>query len=181
MAANAPAKRRPRADSGRVGFMGTAQVCLIGAVMLLGLVSVMAPGVPGTLMCWAAVLWWATSEHTSLTWGVLAAATGVLAVVQVVLWLMPARRIRDSGIGWRTVRIAGCVSIAGFFVLPVIGAPLGFVCAIYLTERARLGGGHRTAWTATRRAMRTVGGSVLVELFGCLLVTGAWLGAVLAG
>jgi hypothetical protein len=161
--------------------MGTAQVCLIGAVMLLGLIGVPAPGVPGTLLCWAAVLWWATSEHTSLTWGVLAAATGVLAVGQVVVWLMPSRRIRESGVSWQTVMTAGGVAIAGFFVLPVVGAPLGFTGAIYVQERVRLGGGHRTAWAATRRAMRTVGGSVLVELLACLVVAGTWVGAVLAG
>jgi uncharacterized protein len=161
--------------------MGTAQLCLIGAVMLLGLVSVPAPGVPGTLLCWAAVLWWATSEHTGLTWGVLAGATGVLAVAQVVVWLLPNRRIRESGVTWRTVMNAGGVAVAGFFLVPVVGAVLGFVGTLYVTERVRLGGGHRTAWTATRVAMRAVGGSVLAELMACLLVAGAWLGAVLAG
>jgi uncharacterized protein YqgC (DUF456 family) len=160
--------------------MGTAQVCLIGAVMLLGVVGVSAPGVPGTLLCWAAVLWWATSEHTTLTWGVLAGATGLLAVAQVVLWLMPSRRIRDSGVTWRTVMIASGVATAGFFLVPVLGAPLGFTGAIYVHERVRIGG-HRAAWSATRRVMRTVGGSVLVELMACLIVTGAWVGAVVAG
>jgi uncharacterized protein YqgC (DUF456 family) len=160
--------------------MGTAQVCLIGAVMLLGLVGVPAPGVPGTLLCWAAVRWWATREHTSLTWGVLAAATGLLAVVQVVVWLLPPRRIRDSGVTWHTVLVAGSVAIAGFFLVPVLGAVLGFVGALYVSERVRLGG-HRAAWTATRTAMRAVGGSVLLELLACLIVAGAWLGAVIAG
>lgn len=160
--------------------MGTAQLCLIGAVMLLGIVCVSAPGVPGTLLCWAAVLWWATPQHTTLTWGVLAGATGLLAVAQVVLWLMPSRRIRDSGVTWRTVMTASGVAIPGFFVLPVVGAPLGFAGTVYVHERVRLGG-HRAAWTATRRVMRTVGGSVLVELMACLIVAGAWVGAVIAG
>ncbi|CAG7653819.1 DUF456 domain-containing protein [Actinacidiphila bryophytorum] len=160
--------------------MGTAQASLIGAVMLLGLVGVAVPGVPGMLLCWAAVLWWATSEHTSLTWGVLAGATGLLAVAQVVVWLLPARRIRDSGVTWRTVVDATAVAIAGFFLVPVIGAVIGFVGSIYVTERIRLGTG-RAARSATRRAMRAVGGSVLVELFACLLVAGTWLFATIAG
>ncbi|MFI0899577.1 DUF456 domain-containing protein [Streptomyces sp. NPDC020983] len=160
--------------------MGTAQTGLIGVVLLLGLVCVPVPGVPGTLLCWAAVLWWATSEHTGLTWAVLAAATGVLAVAQVVLWLLPNRRIRASGLAWRTVIDAGAVAIAGFFLVPVIGAVLGFVGYVYLSERVRLGGGHRAAWGATRTAMRAVGTSVLVELLACLLVAGTWLGAVIA-
>jgi hypothetical protein len=161
--------------------MGTAQVCLIGAVMLLGLIGVAAPGVPGTLLCWAAVLWWATLEHTSLTWGVLAGATALLAVVQVLLRLLPPRRIRDSGVNWRTVLTASVVAIVGFCAVPVLGAVVGFTGTIYLTERFRLGGGHRAAWSATRRVMRTVGGSVLVELLAGLLVAGAWVGAVVAG
>lgn len=160
--------------------MGTAQACLIGAVMLLGLVGVAVPGVPGTLLCWAAVLWWATSEHTSLTWGVLVGATGLLAVAQVVVWRLPTRRIRDSGVTWRTMVDATAVAIVGFVLIPVLGAVLGFVGSIYVTERVRLGGGHRTAWTATRRAMRTVGCSVLVELLACLLVAGTWLIATVA-
>lgn len=161
--------------------MGTAQEGLIAAVMLLGLFGVAAPGVPGTLLCWAALLWWATQQHTGLTWAVLAAATGVLAVGQVVVWLMPSRRIRDSGVDWQAVLTATGVAVAGFFVVPVLGAVLGFVGAFYLRDRVRLGGGHRAAWAATRRTMRAVGGSVLVELMACLLVTGAWLGAVIAG
>jgi uncharacterized protein YqgC (DUF456 family) len=160
--------------------MGTAQTGLIGVVLLLGLVCVPVPGVPGTLLCWAAVLWWATSEHTGQTWAVLAAATGVLAVAQVVLWLLPNRRIRASGLAWRTVIDAGAVAIAGFFLVPVIGAVLGFVGYVYLSERVRLGGGHRAAWGATRTAMRAVGTSVLVELLACLLVAGTWLGTVIA-
>jgi uncharacterized protein YqgC (DUF456 family) len=161
--------------------MGTAQLCLIGAVMLLGIASVPAPGVPGTLLCWGGVLWWATREHTVLTWGVLAGATGLLAVAQVVVWLMPNRRIRDSGVSWRTVMTAGGVASACFFLLPVVGAPLGFAGTIYVQERIRLGGGHRSAWAATRRAMRAVGTSVLVELMACLVVVAAWIWAVVAG
>ncbi|MFC4034847.1 DUF456 domain-containing protein [Streptomyces polygonati] len=160
--------------------MGTAQVSLIGAVMLLGLAGVPAPGVPGTLLVWGAVLWWATLEHTSLTWGVLAGATGLLAIAQVIVWLLPSRRIRESGVSRRTVFTATGVAVGAFCVLPVVGAVLGFTGTIYVTERLRLGG-HRTAWSATRRVMRSVGGSVLVELLACLVVAGAWLGAVIAG
>ncbi|MDJ0340733.1 DUF456 domain-containing protein [Streptomyces sp. H10-C2] len=158
--------------------MGTPQLLLIGAVMLLGLLGVLVPGVPGSLLCWSAVLWWATNLHTTLTWAVLATATGLLALNQVIQWLLPARRIRDSGLSWRNLFAAGSAAIAGFVVLPVIGAPIGFVTYIYAVERVRLGT-HGAAWTATRTAMRAIGRSVLAELFSCLLVAGAWLGAVL--
>jgi uncharacterized protein YqgC (DUF456 family) len=160
--------------------MGIAQLCLVGAVMLLGLLGVLVPGVPGALLCWAAVLWWATSMHSSLSWGVLAAASGLLLLNQVLKWLLPSRSMRESGVPWRTLAIGGAVAVCGFFIIPVVGAPIGFVAGIYGTERLRLGS-HGSAWAATRMAMRAIGLAVLIELFACLLVAGVWLGAVIHG
>jgi hypothetical protein len=75
---------------------------------------------------------------------------------------------------------AGVGAFAGFFLIPVLGAIPGFMGGIYLCERRRLGG-HREAVSALRTAMRSGGYSVLAELFTCLLVAGAWLGAVIWG
>ena len=44
--------------------MGVWQLLLVGLVMLLGLVGVLVPGVPGQAMVWAAVLWWALTDRT---------------------------------------------------------------------------------------------------------------------
>ncbi|MDX2811197.1 DUF456 domain-containing protein [Streptomyces sp. PA03-5A] len=157
--------------------MGTGQLCLIGAVMLSGLWGVLVPGAPGPLMCWAAVLWWATHLHTTVSWGVLAAATGVLLLNQAAQLLLPARSVRDAGVPRRAFLVAGLCAVAGFFLLPVVGAPAGFTLSLYGGERMRLGS-HGAAWSSTRTAMRAAGTALLVELFSCLLVAGAWLGAV---
>ncbi|MDX2709285.1 DUF456 domain-containing protein [Streptomyces sp. NPDC059718] len=157
--------------------MGTGQLCLIGAVMLSGLWGVLVPGAPGPLMCWAAVLWWATHLHTTVSWGVLAAATGVLLLNQAVQLLLPTRSVRDAGVPRRAFLVAGLWAVAGFFLLPVVGAPAGFTLSLYGGERMRLGS-HGAAWSSTRTAMRAAGTALLVELFACLLVAGAWLGAV---
>lgn len=68
----------------------------------------------------------------------------------------------------------------GFCVVPVVGAVPGFMGGIYVSERLRLGG-HGDALASTRTAMRAGGSSVLAELFACLLIVGAWLGAVIWG
>ncbi|WP_127354525.1 DUF456 domain-containing protein [Actinacidiphila soli] len=160
--------------------MGTAQLCLVGAVMLLGLLGVLVPGVPGPLLCWAAVLWWATNQHTTLSWGILAATTGVLLLNLVLKWLLPTRSIRAAGVSWRALFVAWAAAVGGFFVVPVVGALLGFVVGLYVFERVRLGS-HGGAWVSTRTAMRAIGLGILIELFACLLVAGAWLSAVIAG
>ncbi|KOU33746.1 membrane protein [Streptomyces sp. WM6373] len=152
---------------------------LVGLVLLLGLVGVLVPGVPGTWLVWAGLMWWALHERSALAWSLLVAATALLLVVQVVKWQLPPRRPRGLPVTPRTGVFAGAGALLGFVVLPVVGAIPGFVGGVYLCERLRLGG-HGEAWASTRAVMRAVGTSVLVELFACLLVVGAWVGAVSA-
>ncbi|MEU7180637.1 MULTISPECIES: DUF456 domain-containing protein [Streptomyces] len=156
------------------------QLVAVGLVMLLGLLGVLIPGIPGPLIVWAGVLWWATAGRSSLAWQILIGATLVLLLGQALKWLLPARDLRAAGTPYRTLFTAGAAGIVGFFVIPVIGCPLGGVGGLYLLERDRLGS-HGDAWAATRRVMRAIGLSVLVEQFACLLVVGAWAWVVLTG
>ncbi|MCX4584876.1 DUF456 domain-containing protein [Streptomyces sp. NBC_01481] len=159
--------------------MGVWQLLLVGLVMLLGLLGVLVPGVPGRWLVWASVMWWSLHEKTGTAWALLVGATVVLLVDQVLVWLLPPRRLRGVGVTRRMVVSAGVGALIGFFLIPVVGAIPGFIGGIYGSERLRLGG-HGPAAASTRTVMRAVGTSVLVELFACLLVMGAWLGAVLA-
>ncbi|MFE9254376.1 DUF456 domain-containing protein [Streptomyces sp. NPDC006879] len=159
--------------------MEVPELLLIGGVLSLGLLGVLAPGVPGTWLIWAALLWWSMHVRTGLAWGVLAAGTVLLCCVQVVKWQLPPRRVRGLGVPPRTAAFAGGGALLGFVLFPVVGAVPGFVAGIYGSERLRLGG-HGAAVASTREVMRAVGTSVLVELFACLLIVGAWLGAVIA-
>ncbi|MEU3059133.1 DUF456 domain-containing protein [Streptomyces subrutilus] len=160
--------------------MELPQLLLVGLVLLLGVVGVMIPGVPGTWLVWAGLMWWALHEQSTPAWTLLVAATALLLVVQVVTWLLPPRRLRGAGVTTRMAVYAGAGAALGFVLVPVVGAVPGFVGGVYLCERLRLGT-HGEARASVRAVMRAVGTSVLVELFGCLLVVGAWLGMVVAG
>ncbi|WP_256104748.1 DUF456 domain-containing protein [Streptomyces sp. ODS05-4] len=160
--------------------MGAWQLLLVGLVVLLGLFGVLLPGVPGPWLVWAAVMWWALHVQTSVAWWLLVGATGLMLVTQVVVWRLPKRRVRGLGVSGRMVAYAGGGALLGFVLLPVVGAVPGLVGGVYLCERLRLGG-HGQAAAATRAVMRSAGTSVLVQLCACLLVAGAWTGAVLAG
>jgi uncharacterized protein len=66
----------------------------------------------------------------------------------------------------------------GFFVVPVVGLPLGFLLGVYLSELQRVG--RERAWPATRAAVGAAGLSLLIELAAGLLAATTWLlGAVL--
>ncbi|MBO1337973.1 DUF456 domain-containing protein [Streptomyces sp. VRA16 Mangrove soil] len=160
--------------------MGTWELSLVGAVLLLGLCGVMVPGVPGSWLVWAAVAVWALRDPNALAWGVLVGATVVLLAAQVLRWQLPPRRLRQAGATSRLAVWAGAGALVGFCVVPVIGAIPGFIGGIYVSERLRLGR-HGDAVASTRTAMRAGGSSVLAELFACLLIVGAWLGAVIWG
>ncbi|MEU7471122.1 DUF456 domain-containing protein [Streptomyces sp. NPDC044984] len=160
--------------------MGAWDLLLAGLVLLLGLWGVLLPGVPGSWLVWAGVLWWALKDPRPVAWWVLVGATVVLFLSQVVRWALPPRRLRAGGDDGRMLAYAGCGSFAGFVLLPVIGAVPGFLTGVYLFERLRLGR-RREAVAAARTALRSGGWSVLTELFTCQLITAAWLGAVFWG
>ncbi|MGW7526754.1 DUF456 domain-containing protein [Streptomyces sp. NPDC054783] len=160
--------------------MGVWELLLVGVVVALGLCGVLVPGVPGSWLVWAAVLWWALTDPQPLSWAVLVGAGAVLLLSLAVRTALPPRRLRQSGATPRMGVYAGAGAFLGFVLLPVLGAVPGFVAGIYLYERLRLGR-HGEAMAALRTTMRSGGSSVLAELFACLLIAGAWLGAVLWG
>ncbi|WP_030573784.1 DUF456 domain-containing protein [Streptomyces aureocirculatus] len=160
--------------------MGAWELLLVGVVMSLGLCGVLVPGVPGSWLVWAGVLWWALQDPNGLAWGVLVGATLVLLLSQAVRWQLPPRRLRESGATHRMAVFAGGGALLGFCLVPVLGALPGFVGGLYLSERVRLGG-RGEAMTAVRTALRAGGWNVFAELFACLLIVGAWVGAVVVG
>src|SRR6266498_1850208 len=143
--------------------MDTLGLVLVGIAILVGLVGVVVPALPGLLLVWAALL---------------ASATVLVAVSQVVKYLVPGRRMRAAGVPWTSLAGGGALGIVGFFVVPIVGAFLGFVLGVYLAEQLRLDG-HTLAWSSTLHALRAVGLSILIELGAGLLIAGAWLTTVL--
>ncbi|SDC45038.1 DUF456 domain-containing protein [Streptomyces prasinopilosus] len=163
--------------------MGAWDLLLTGLVILFGLCGVLLPGVPGSWLVWAAILWWALKDPRPVAWGVLVGTTVVLFLSQVVRWTLPSRRPRAGGADGadgRVLAYAGAGAFLGFVLVPVLGAAPGFVAGVYACERMRLGR-HGEAVAATRTVMRSGGWGVLTELFTCLLITAAWLGAVFWG
>jgi uncharacterized protein YqgC (DUF456 family) len=146
---------------------------LVGAAVLVGLVGVVVPVLPGSVLVLGAVLVWAAVTGTVAGWGVLALVTVLLATGAVVKYVVPGRRLRTEGVPHRTLVLGGVVGVVGFFVVPLVGLVLGFVVGVYLSELQRVG--RDRAWRSTRAALRAVGVSVLIELTAALAAAGTWL------
>ncbi|WP_299539046.1 DUF456 domain-containing protein [uncultured Streptomyces sp.] len=160
--------------------MSVWQLVAVGLVMLLGLVGVLVPGIPGQAIVWAAILWWALTDVTPAAWSVLIGATALLLLVQALRALLPKRRPKQTGAPPKVLMIGGLAAIVGFFVVPVVGGAVGYLGAVYGMERTRLGSA-RAGRASLSSVMRATGYSVLAELYACLLAVGAWICVLVMG
>ncbi len=153
--------------------MSTIGEVLVGVVILVGLAGIVLPILPGLALIVGAVLIWAVVEATAVAWGVFAICFGLGAVATVVKYLIPGRQLKESGVALSTMLIALFGAVIGFFVIPVVGAPIGFMVAIYLIQWNRMG--RNEAWPATLRTAGAIALSIGIELAGGLLIFGVWL------
>lgn len=150
---------------------------LVGLAIAVGLVGILLPVLPGSLLVVAAVLVWALEVSRPAGWVVLGVVVAFVGLGTVVKYAVPGRRLAARGVPGRSLLAGGVLGLVGFFVLPVVGLPVGFVAGVYLAERARVGADH--AWASTQAALRAVGLSLLIELVAGLLAALTWLvGAV---
>jgi uncharacterized protein YqgC (DUF456 family) len=151
---------------------------VVGLAIAVGMVGVVVPVLPGALLTWAAIAVWTLAVGSATAWAVLAVVTLVIGGAQVVKFLVPGRRLRDSGVPRRSILAGVVLAAAGFFLVPVVGFFIGFPLGVYLEELRRLDG-HGAAWRSTREALRAMGLSIVIELAATVLAAGTWLAAVL--
>ena len=157
--------------------MITATNVIVLLAMLVGTVGIVVPVLPGLLVVWGATLVWAFERQDGPGWLVFAIATLLYAVGLVSQYLVPGRRMRTAGVEGGVVAVALAVAVVGFFVVPVVGAPLGFVLAVYLLERVK----HRehvAARRATLEAIRAVALNIGIELVTAFAIIATWAVAV---
>ena len=159
--------------------MSTTGIVLVALAIAVGLVGVAVPLLPGTLLVFAAIAVWAVSEHTTVSWVTLAVVTAVLAATTAVKFLWPVRRMRRADVSTVSLAAGAVLGVIGFFVVPVLGLPIGFVLGVFLAELVQRRDGQ-LAWTSTVHAVKGVLLSVGVEFCGALLAAGVWVAGVVA-
>jgi uncharacterized protein YqgC (DUF456 family) len=147
---------------------------IAGLAIAVGVVGVVIPVLPGLLLSWAGVLLWAVLGSDSPgRWVVLAVATVVALVGAGIKWLLPGKKLKRVGVPNIALFAGGVLGVIGFFVVPVIGLPLGFVLGIYLVELQRLG--TAGAWPSTKHALVAAGMAMLIEFTTALAVAVVWV------
>jgi hypothetical protein len=149
---------------------------LVGVAIAVGVVGVVVPVLPGSLLIAAAVLVWAVTIGSATAWSVLAVVVTLLVAGAVVKYVVPGRRLARAGVPPSTLFAGSALGVVGFFVVPVVGLFLGFVLGVYLTELSRVG--RADAWPATKQALAAAGLSMLIELTAAMLAAAAWVAGV---
>lgn len=158
--------------------MSAGGLILVALAIAVGLVGILVPLLPGTLLVWAAIAVWAVVDRGTESWLVLGAVTVLLGAGMLVKYLWPVRRMRAADVGGPTLAAGAVLGVVGFFVIPVAGLLLGFVLGVYLAELVQRRD-QRRAWESTVHAVKGVALSVGVELTAAVVATAVWAVAVL--
>lgn len=154
--------------------MTTGGLILVAVAIAVGLVGVLVPLLPGTLLVYAAIAVWAVLEQNTVGWVVLGVVTAILAATMAIKYLWPVKRMRAADVSPATLAAGAVAGVIGFFVIPVLGLLVGFVLGVYLAELVHRRD-QRRAWASTVHAVKGAALSVGVELAGGLLATAAWV------
>lgn len=149
----------------------------VGLIIVVSLFGIVVPFLPGLVMEVIAILLWAIVKGDETAWAVAIVALVLAGIGTFVKYSIPKRKLNEGGIPNRTLLIATAVAIVGLFVIPVVGAPIGFVLAIYISERLRVG--PEQAWPATKTSLGAVATSIGIELATGLIIAAIWFGTVL--
>jgi uncharacterized protein YqgC (DUF456 family) len=157
--------------------MSNGGIVLVALAIAVGLVGIVVPLLPGTLLVFGAIAVWAFIENDVTGWVTLGVVAVLLAVSTLIKYLWPVRRMRAADVSTWSLVAGAVLGVIGFFVVPVLGLVIGFVLGVYLAELANRRD-QRLAWASTKHAVKGVALSVGVELTGALLATAAWVTGV---
>jgi len=139
-------------------------------LMLLGVIGVIVPLVPGTLLVWMTVLVYAWLEGFAAIDGVTFAVISVLAIVTGTadLW-MPLLGARASGASWQSMLGGTIGSLLGLIFFSLPGALAGYAVGLILGEYLRIRD-WQLAFRASLGGLAGFGLSTLVQLGGAILI-----------
>ncbi len=157
--------------------MDLAVTLLAGTVMVIGLVGVLVPIIPGLGLIWVAALahgfvvgWNAFGITVMVVLTVITAASVVVGIV------IPRNAAAQSGAAGSSQVFMIVGAIAGFFIIPVFGLPLGALGGVLGAEYLDKGDWHE-ARRATLATAKGFGWSALVQFamgFVMIVLWAAW-------
>lgn len=142
--------------------------------MVVGLAGTVVPALPGTPLIWIAALGYGIAAGFGATGIVAMVVISALLVVGIAAKvILPQRAAAGAGAPRSTLVVAAIAGVIGFFLIPVVGMPLGAIVGVLLAEyrRTRDWG---PAWRSTKRVIVGFGVGTLVEIGAAAGMIAAW-------
>ena len=150
-------------------------VLAIALLMAVGLAGVILPFFPGLPIIWGAALFYGfLTEFGGLGWTAMGVITVLAAIGIAASLILPERAGAASGASRSTRLFAGVTGVIGFFVIPVIGFPIG-ACLGVLLAQYRETADPGEAMRATVAVLKGFGAGLIVELGAALAMVLVWV------
>jgi uncharacterized protein YqgC (DUF456 family) len=148
---------------------------VVAATMAVGLLGVVVPLVPGLPLIWLAALVYGLIEGFDVAGVVgMVVITALLVAGIVAKVVIPSQRAVEGGAPRSSIIVAAVTGIIAFFLIPVVGLPVGAVGGLLAAEYRRLNDWQR-AWQSTRIVVVGFGVGVLVEFAAGIGMIVAWM------
>lgn len=154
---------------------------LIVALMLVGLVGVIIPILPGIFMIWLGVavyVWRDNFETLSIATFLFISFIVIFAGLSDI-WL-PLFGARKSGAAKRTLFTGLLGAIIGSFIIPIVGTIVGYAVGVLLGEYHKRRDWD-AAWHASKGGLAGWGIATIIQLVSGFLVIFIFVMAVLFG
>ncbi len=147
---------------------------LVALAIVVGIVGTLAPVVPGLALVWVAMLLYGVT----LGFGWIGAIAMLVATLLVGLGMylgvrIPQRTASRSGVSIRGQFLGLLLAVVGFFAIPVVGAPVGFVFGVWLVRRQDTGDSGE-AWRSTKAAIGSMVRASAAQALCGLGMAAAW-------
>ncbi len=160
--------------------MSTLGLVLVALAMAVGVVGTVLPLIPGTGLIWV----------TGLVYGLVAgfgvAGTAAFALMTALFGAgivakvaLPYRSGTAGGATRGSLTLGTLLGIVGFFVIPVLGLPLGATLGV-LVAQYRQTGDWTAAWRTTKAVILGFGKGALAEATAGIAMVCSWVWWVLA-
>ena len=148
---------------------------LVGLAMAVGIAGTVVPVVPGLVLVWAGALVYGLLTGFGAVGVVAFAVITVLAAAGTAAGVvLPHRAAAAGGAPRRSVLLAAAAGLVGFFVIPVVGLPLGMAGGLFVAEFVRTRDAAR-AWASTWTTVKGFGWATLAQFAAGLAMAMVWL------
>lgn len=150
---------------------------LIGFVFSCGLLGILVPFLPGIVLVWSAMLAWTIFDGGGSTrWTLFGISTVLLIAGLAAHTVIPATTVKTASAAptKRTLAIAAIFAIIGFFVIPIIGMPIGFAVGVFFANYMFDHNVDRS-WSSTVSTVKSFGWAIIAQFICGFLIVVMWV------